>query len=177
MLAHSTRLLEASAASVTATLEKNHQALSQLTGARVPASFPPELLDDDALRWTLRAIAQPGFQPRWGMYWIIESDPDGETLVGTAGFKGAPSAGSVELGYGVIAEHQRRCHATAAVRALLRIAFADPNVERVTAETLPDLIPSIGVLEKCGFRFIGEGSEPGVIAYEIRSADPMSSRA
>ena len=28
-------------------------------------------------------------------------------------------------------------------------------------------IASIGVLRKCGFRLIGEGSEPGVIRYEI----------
>jgi RimJ/RimL family protein N-acetyltransferase len=168
MLAQSTRLLEASAASVTAALEKNHQALSHITGARVPASFPPELLDDDALRWTLRSIAQPGFQPRWGMYWIISPE---EILVGTAGFKGAPSDGYVELGYGVVAEYQRRGYATAAVRALLRIAFASPDVVRVKAETLPDLTPSIGVLEKCGFRLIGAGSEPDVIAYEIGLTD------
>jgi RimJ/RimL family protein N-acetyltransferase len=172
MLAHSIRLIEASAASVTAALEKDHHAFSGLIGARIPKSFPPDLLDDEALRWTLRSIAQPGFDQRWGMYWIIAPEANGEVLVGTAGFKGAPSGGSVELGYGVVAEYQRRGHATAAVRALLRIAFADPVVERVTAETLPDLVSSIGVLEKCGFRFIGNGSEPGVIAYRIdRSAN------
>jgi ribosomal-protein-alanine N-acetyltransferase len=164
----SIRLLEATAGTVAAALEKNHDALSKITGARVPKSFPPELLDDDALRWTLRSVAQPDFNPRWGMYWILSQDTDGTTLVGTAGFKGAPSDDAVELGYGVVAEHQRRGYATAAVHALLRIAFADPRVERVKAETLPDLVPSIGVLEKCGFRFIGDGSEPGVIAYEIR---------
>jgi RimJ/RimL family protein N-acetyltransferase len=40
-------------------------------------------------------------------------------------------------------------------------------VTRVTAETYPELVGSIGVLRRCGFRFIGEGSEPGVIRYEI----------
>jgi RimJ/RimL family protein N-acetyltransferase len=39
----------------------------------------------------------------------------------------------------------------------------------VILETLPDLTPSIGVLEKCGFRFIGEGSESGVVRYERRT--------
>ena len=38
---------------------------------------------------------------------------------------------------------------------------------RVTAETYPELVGSIGVLRRCGFRFIGEGSEVGVIRYEI----------
>jgi len=36
----------------------------------------------------------------------------------------------------------------------------------VIAETLPELTPSIGVLRKCGFELIGEGSEPGVIRFE-----------
>lgn len=35
------------------------------------------------------------------------------------------------------------------------------------AETLPALAPSIGVLEKLGFVFAGEGSEPGVIRYAL----------
>ena len=42
---------------------------------------------------------------------------------------------------------------------------------RVIAETLPDLFPSIGVLRKIGFSYAGEGSEPGVIRYELRRAD------
>jgi RimJ/RimL family protein N-acetyltransferase len=50
---------------------------------------------------------------------------------------------------------------------LIGRAFAFPDVRRVIAETLPELTPSIGVLRKCGFRFIGEGSEPGVIRFAI----------
>ena len=54
------------------------------------------------------------------------------------------------------------------MRALLRRAFAFPEVDRVTAETLPELAPSIGVLEKAGFTLAeGEGSEPGVIRFEL----------
>jgi RimJ/RimL family protein N-acetyltransferase len=40
----------------------------------------------------------------------------------------------------------------------------------VIAETLPELTPSIGVLGKCGFHLIGEGSEPGVIRFELTRA-------
>ena len=46
-----------------------------------------------------------------------------------------------------------------------------PAVQRVIAETLPELTPSIGVLGKCGFRFIGDGAEPGVIRFELTRAD------
>jgi [ribosomal protein S5]-alanine N-acetyltransferase len=71
------------------------------------------------------------------------------------------------VGYGVVRDHQRRGYASETVRGLVGHAFALPEVHRVIAETLPELTPSIGVLEKCGFRFIGEGSEPGVIRYEL----------
>jgi RimJ/RimL family protein N-acetyltransferase len=48
-------------------------------------------------------------------------------------------------------------------------AFMAPGVTCVIAETLPGLVPSIGVLEKLGFSLIGDGSEPGVIRYEKRA--------
>jgi [ribosomal protein S5]-alanine N-acetyltransferase len=44
-------------------------------------------------------------------------------------------------------------------------------VTRVLAETLPELAGSTGVLRKRGFVFLGAGSEPGVIRFELtRSA-------
>jgi RimJ/RimL family protein N-acetyltransferase len=78
--------------------------------------------------------------------------------------------GTVEVGYGIVHDHQRRGYASDTVRALLNRAFALPQVHRAIAETLPELEPSIGVLRKCGFRLIGEGSEPGVIRFELTRA-------
>jgi ribosomal-protein-alanine N-acetyltransferase len=145
--------------------------LGAMLGATVPASWPPELLDTDALESILRWFSNAENDPQWGMYWIVLREP--RTLVGTAGFKGAPDDATVEIGYGVVPEFQRRGVATETVRAFLDHAFAAPGVRRVIAETLPDLVASIGVLQKCGFRFIGNGSERGVIRYEI--ARPKSS--
>jgi len=96
------------------------------------------------------------------------------TLLGTGGFKGPPSVdGTVEVGYTIVSEYRRRGYATEAVGGFLAHAFNVPAVRRVIAETLPELIPSIGVLEKTGFRLSGEGSEPGVIRFELRRADYM----
>ena len=53
-----------------------------------------------------------------------------------------------------------------AVRALVEWAFSHAEVKRVTAQTLPELRPSIRVLEKCGFRFTGPGMEEGAIGFE-----------
>ena len=55
-----------------------------------------------------------------------------------------------------------------ATAELTRAALAGSSA---LAETLPELTPSIGVLEKCGFRLIGDGSEPGVIRFELTRAE------
>jgi ribosomal-protein-alanine N-acetyltransferase len=141
--------------------------------ATVPASWPPDLLDDDALRWVMGKLQAGEHDSGWSMYWIVLRDEQGgRTLIGTAGFKGNPTPdGTVELGYGIVSDRQRRGYATEAVRGQLRFAFSSPDVRRVIAETLPELESSKGVLAKCGFTFIGDGSEPGVIRYEVvRSA-------
>lgn len=168
MTQSSIRLLEATAASVRAALDKDHRTFASLIGARIPTSFPPDLLDDDALRWTISTIEAPGYNPRYGMFWIIGDVDETPTLVGVAGAKGKPTDGRVEIGYGVVAEYQRRGYATRATRSLVDRAFLDPAVTTLVAETLPDHAASIGVLEKCGFELVGAGSEPGVIQYALR---------
>ena len=77
-------------------------------------------------------------------------------LVGWGGFKGPPRDGTVELGYAVAPAREGRGLATAAVRAMLRDAFADPGVHAVIAHTLPEPGPSPRVLEKAGFTRTGE---------------------
>jgi ribosomal-protein-alanine N-acetyltransferase len=142
-------------------------------GTVVPASWPPEFLDPPALEWTLARVEQATTPDHWWLYFIVlRNTPEGRTLIGTAGYKGPPDAeGTVEVGYGLVRDHHRRGYATETARALVASAFARPVVRRVIAETFPELIGSVGVLRKCGFRFIGEGSEPGVIRYELTRAD------
>jgi ribosomal-protein-alanine N-acetyltransferase len=73
----------------------------------------------------------------------------------------------VEVGYGVLPEYRRRGYAVEATNALVERAFSFPEVTCVIAETYPHLEPSIGVMEKCGLAFAGEGSEEGVVRYEL----------
>ena len=81
--------------------------------------------------------------------------------VGTGGFKGPPDAdGMVEIAYGVAPEHQGRGYATEAAEALVAYAFGNGQVRVVRAHTLPENDASKRVLEKCGFRFIGEVDDP-----------------
>jgi ribosomal-protein-alanine N-acetyltransferase len=66
--------------------------------------------------------------------------------------------------------HQRNGYCTEAVKALIAWAFGHPAVQTVIAHTLPELAPSIRVMEKCGLSFAGEGpTEDGMqtIRYEL----------
>ncbi len=151
-------------------------ALARALGAVVPPTWPPEYLDAAAIQYTLDRLADGPENDGWWMYFIVlKGDAGGRTLIGSGGYKGPPSAdGTVEVGYGIVSDHRRRGYAVEATHGLLGKAFAQPSVRRVIAETLPELTPSIGVLHKCGFRPIGEGSEPGVIRFEL-TRDPYSS--
>jgi RimJ/RimL family protein N-acetyltransferase len=145
------------------------RALEDRLGVPVPPTWPPEYLDPPSLRFTLDRLAAGPDQEGWWLHFVLlKGAAGGRTVIGSAGYKGPPSAdGTVEVGYGIVSDQRRRGYGTEAVRALLAHAFALPAVHRVIAETLPELAPSIGVLLKCSFRPVGDGSEPGVIRFEL----------
>jgi [ribosomal protein S5]-alanine N-acetyltransferase len=155
-----------------AALDGPHQLAAGL-GAAVPATWPPEYLDAPALNYTLDRLSEGPEQSGWWLHFIVLEGDGGETtLIGSGGYKGPPSAdGTVEVGYGIVSDQRRKGFASRATRELVARAFAFSPVRRVIAETLPELTPSIGVLRKCGFRLIGEGSEPGVIRFELTRAE------
>jgi len=106
---------------------------------------------------------------RWGTRLFVAGEPP--ALVGWGGFKGPPRDGTVELGYAVAPAREGRGLATAAVRAMLAEAFADPAVRAVVAHTLPEPGPSPRVLEKAGFQFAGDVIERGRAAWRFRILD------
>lgn len=93
-------------------------------------------------------LAEGVIQPEapWTPYAVLV---DG-VVVGTAGFKGAPTDSAVEIGYGIVPSHRRRGVASAAVAALLAVSRAH-GVVTVTAETEPDNLASQAVLIGTGF--------------------------
>ena len=160
---------------VPATIELMHaaleggSALGASLDAVVPATWPPEFLDPPSLTFIIDRLEEGPEQAGWWLHFIVlPRGPAGRTVIGSAGYKGPPSTdGMVEVGYGLVRDHHRQGYASEAVRGLLAHAFALPAVRRVIGETLPELTASIGVLRKCGFRLIGDGSEPGVIRFEL----------
>jgi ribosomal-protein-alanine N-acetyltransferase len=141
--------------------------LAEALGVSVPDSWPPDLYGPRAMQY---ALAQLNEVPGQGWsFWYLAGRVDPSELVGICGFKGRPDeSGSVEIGYSILASHQRRGFATEAVQRLVGWAFSHHNVSEVCAETLPHLSQSIGVLEKNGFQRTGQGSEAGVVRYAIK---------
>ena len=159
-------------------------ALGDVIDVEVPASWPPELYDADAIRWTLAFLVSHPDERLWSLYYVAERPTHaGERprLVGLSGYKGAPDEqGVVEIGYGIVPECRRRGFASESVRALLAAAFADARVTSVIAHTLPELAPSIGVLRTAGFSFEGPGDdphEPAAIRFRLSRRDYESARA
>jgi RimJ/RimL family protein N-acetyltransferase len=144
-------------------------ALGKALGAVIPDDWPPEYLDEAALRYTMDRLAERPADDGWWMYFVMRRDDGREpTLIGSGGYKGPPDGnGEVEIGYGIVAGERRRGYGSEVARALVHHALAQPGTREVIAETLPELVGSIGVLERCGFRFAGRGSEPGVIRYRL----------
>lgn len=145
---------------------------SLLLGADVALPWPPPLNDDQSQRWILRQLEADPDAGFWTLWYVLWKREPGERplLIGNAGFKGQPTGdGTVEIGYSIVEEYQGRGIGTEVVAALVAHAFRDTRVTRVIAETFPELIPSIRVLEKNGFHPVKEpGSEPGVIRFERR---------
>jgi ribosomal-protein-alanine N-acetyltransferase len=140
-------------------------------GIRLARPWPPPLNDEASLAWSINVLRREGSRPGWGFWYITlpagQEEGGPAVAIGNGGFKGAPdSSGTVEVGYSVLEEYQRRGYASEAVEALVAWAFLQQGVLRVIAETYPVLIGSIGVLRKTGFREIGPGSEEGVIRFE-----------
>lgn len=62
-------------------------------------------------------------------------------------------AGSVEVGWSVVADRWRQGLATEAGTAAVRIAFTDVGLDALVSFTLPHNVASRGVMEKLGFRY------------------------
>jgi|SRR6185436_6922797 len=126
-----------------------------------PADWPPPLNDDASFRYVLNEWERD--PSSWGYWYVIEMRS--KEPIGICGFKGSPDeAGIVEIGYSIVPARQGLGFATEAVAAL--IGWCSRQGARfVTAETYPELIGSIRVMEKNGLALEGNGSEPGVVRY------------
>ena len=155
------RLVPATPELVESELEDTSK-LAAMLEADLPPDWPPEHHDAGAQRYSREALTAPG-AAGWWLHYFVSTDGERPTLVGTGGYKGPPIHGIVEIGYSVVPSAQRRGYGTEAAGSLVESA-RKRGARRVRAETLPELVASIRVLEKLGF-VAAEPSDSRFIAF------------
>jgi RimJ/RimL family protein N-acetyltransferase len=139
--------------------------LAECLEAEVPRDYwPPEMWRGAREVFRVRIDSHPDIVGWLCWYWVL-NDNGRRVLIGNGGFTGAPLNGEVMIGYSVLEPFQRKGYGTEAVSALVDWAFADMSINRIFAETFPDNRASIGLLQKCGFEYVGKGFEKGTIRF------------
>ena len=112
-------------------------------------------LEEVACATAAYLAATPDGRDRWGAYLAL--DRGTRDIVGTCAFIAPPDGeGVVEIAYYTFPPHERQGVATAMAAALREEALRREEIRCVRAHTLPERNPSVRVLEKLGFTWIGE---------------------
>ena len=117
--------------------------------ARNLSPVPHPYTDEDA-EFFLKTIVPA----QW--VWAItlgESEP----LIGCIGLAPTEREHIADLGYWLAREHWGKGYGAEAVKAVLKVAFDGFGIASVTAGPFAENTASIKVLEKAGFRFLGDG--------------------
>lgn len=109
----------------------------------------------EAMVWMRDYLQEFEVDISWWNYLIVHRQD--VRLIGTCGYKGAPSLeGEVEIGYEIAEQYQGRGLGTETAQALVDHAFQDIGVQFITANTLAEENASNALLKKIGFQFSGE---------------------
>lgn len=101
----------------------------------------------ESLPMTIDYFNRIGYAPPWIGY-VAQIDTD---LVGSAGFKGGPKEGKVEIAYGTFPAYQQQGVGSQICRQLIQLALqTDPSI-RITARTFEPDNYSSRILKKNGF--------------------------
>jgi aromatic-L-amino-acid decarboxylase len=140
-------------------------ALAAALNATIPDGWPVSPEVQPLFRDMLRS--NPAASDWVGYVAVLRSE---RTVIGDIGFLGPPDdAGSVEIGYSVVAGRRGRGYAAEMIGILVRWALRDERVRRIKAHTDPENGASMKVLEKNGFQragtsaFLDQGDKIGWI--------------
>jgi len=134
-------------------LATDRAAFAQRMGSPAPGGWPefPE-----ALPFTIDRLTTHPHEGGWWMHYFLVNG----LIVGSGGFVGPPRKSEVEIGYEIAPGFRGRHYGTAAAAALVEKAFDSGKVLRVIAHTLPQESGSTRVLERNGFRRVGDVQDP-----------------
>jgi [ribosomal protein S5]-alanine N-acetyltransferase len=150
------KLLECDATILQKAIEGD-KSLSEYLNVNIPKRWTE--FGEMIFHHTLKIISKNPTQTPWTTYFPIFKAEN--MLIGTCGYKGSPdSEGMVEIGYEVAEDYRGRGIATEIVNLLINNAFTYPNVQIIQAHTLANTNASTRVLEKSGFLWIKEITDP-----------------
>jgi RimJ/RimL family protein N-acetyltransferase len=155
-----------------ASLRLSNSDLSLHLAAEVPDIWPPEHWEPHVFDFFDKHYLEAPHTIAWNRYVVVHSPTP--VVIGTIG--GFPKTGAeAEIGYSLLEPWQRQGLATEALIAVLKEIFGDSRVHSICAQTFPHLLPSVRVLQKCGFQHVGSGEEEGSVLYRLhRPAIPSS---
>jgi [ribosomal protein S5]-alanine N-acetyltransferase len=118
--------------------------------------FINDPLCQETIYMTIGFYKKVGFVPPWIGYYAKQNGD----LVGSAGFKGQPINGTVEIAYGTIEKFRKQGIGTLICKELVDLALkTDPTI-RITARTLPEKNFSTRILQKNNFILMGTVNDP-----------------
>ena len=166
---HRLTLIASTLAHIRTELESPEQ-LAILLNAVVSPEWPTGEYDRDAMEFFRARMEEGGkdVEGWYGWYALRAADSEGpRALVGAGGYFGPPdSEGTVEVGYSVLPQWQRRGYASEMVQMLVEHAFTFAEVKRIIAHTTEANPASIAVLLRCGFHRAGAEPETGKLRFE-----------
>lgn len=118
--------------------------------------FTGNPLCQETIQMTIDFYKKVGFVQPWICYFAEENGD----LVGSAGFKGQPINGTIEIAYGTFEKYRKQGIGTIICKHLVDLSLkTDPSI-KITARTLPEENFSTRILKKNNFIFIGMANDP-----------------
>jgi RimJ/RimL family protein N-acetyltransferase len=112
-----------------------------------------------ALQYALDRLSESEDEKNWWTYFPVHKQDN--KLMGSGGYKGKPTnSGTVEIGYEIAPDYRNRGLATEMAKGLIDNAFKDVRVNSIIAHTLGKDNASTKLLQKCGFKKVGEINDP-----------------
>jgi RimJ/RimL family protein N-acetyltransferase len=137
--------------------------------AEVPEAWPVEHWDPHVLEFLSNLYSENPSVIGWTRYVTLRDETTNRRiLIGTFGsMHPGDNSRQIEVGYSILRAFQSRGYATEAMSAMLSWIRSFFPVRCFVAQTFPHLKPSIRVLEKSGFEYVGAGFEEGTILYRL----------
>lgn len=146
-------------------LNKGVESSARMAGTRLAEGMEDFLTSSEVSpEWLAKLEAATAEDP-WVFGFAVVHVQD-QVVIGMAGYKGPPGTdGVVEIAYGIVPGYEGSGYATEVVQALVGCGFDAGGAETVRAHTLPSSNASTRVLEKCGFKRVGEviDAEDGLV--------------